>query len=101
MLAYVFCCKQGRTISNDMKQYAKSLLQYYVSKTEPIYGCTITTYNVQNLVHLTDVLNHNVGLHEISAFPFENYMQVIKKFVSNAKNQIAQIVRLHELDKSG
>ena len=63
---------------------------------------TSTTYNVYNLVHLTDdVLKHNVGLHEISAFPFENYMQVIKIFVRNANNAIAQIVRLHELDESG
>ena len=94
---------QARSMSNDMIQYARSLLHYYVSKAESIYGRTFTTYNVHNLVHLTDdILNHGVGLHEISAFPFENYMQVIKKFVRNAKNPIAQIVkRLYELENSG
>ena len=89
---------QARTMPNVMIEYARSLLRYNVSKAELIYGRTFTTYNVHNLVHLTDdVLNHNVGLHDISAFPFENYMQVIKKFVRNSKNPIAQIVkRLYE-----
>ena len=48
------------------------------------------------------MVNHNVDLNEISAFPFENYMQVIKRFVRSCKNTTAQIVkRVHELEIAG
>ena len=68
-----------------------------------IYGRTYTSYNVHNPIHLSDdVVNHNVDLNEITAFPFENYMQVIKKFVRSCNNPTAQIVkRVHELEIAG
>ena len=94
---------QARDMKSDMISYAKSLLKYYVSSAPSIYGKTFTSYNVHSLIHLADdVVNHNVDLNEISAFPFENYMQVLKKFVRNSKNPIAQIVkRVHELEIAG
>ena len=90
-------------MKSDMISYAKSLLKYYVSGVVAIYGRTYTSYNVHNLIHLADeVVNLNVDLNEISAFPFENYMQVIKKFVRSCNNPTAQIgKRVHELEIAG
>ena len=92
---------QARNMKSDMISYAKSLLKYYVSRAVAIYGRTYTSYDVHNLIHLADVVNHNIDLNE-SAFPFENYMQVIKKFVRSCNNPTAQIVkRVHELEIAG
>ena len=62
----------------------------------------LASYHVRNLIHLADVVNHNVDLNEISTFPFENYMQVIKKFVRSCNNPTAQIgKRVHEFEIAG
>jgi hypothetical protein len=51
-------------------------------------------YNVHNLIHLPDdVINHDCGLHSISAFPFENYLHQIKKLVKSPINPVSQIVK--------
>lgn len=57
-------------------------------------------YNVHNLKHLSDDARHfQCSLNDISAFPFENYLQVLKKLVRNAKNPISQVAkRLSEQD---
>ena len=41
-------------------------------------------YNVHNLLHLSrDVKVFNCSLNHISAFPFENYLQKLKRLVHN------------------
>ena len=74
--------------------YAQNLLAYFVSKSKDIYGDTFTVYNVHNILHLhEDVRYFKCSLNEISAFPFENHLQKIKKLVKNAKNPIAQVTK--------
>jgi len=54
---------------------------------------------VHGLLHLCDdVVSQNCSLNEISAFPFENYLQSIKKMVRNSRNPVVQVSnRLTEL----
>lgn len=55
------------------------------------------SHNVHNLLHICDDVNHFGPLDMLSAFPFENHMQVLKKFVRKGDKPIEQIVRrIHE-----
>ncbi|XP_065679433.1 uncharacterized protein LOC136071678 isoform X2 [Hydra vulgaris] len=87
----------------QMLEYARKLLVDYVSSAIQFFGPTFSTYNVHNLLHIVDdAENFNCSLDDISAFQFENYMQVIKKFVKSAHNPLAQIVkRSEELENCG
>ena len=87
-------------IRNDYKDYAKSLLEYFVEKASSLYGRIFLTYNIHSLVHLhQDSEQFNASLDTISAFPFENYMQTLKRTIKNANNPVAQVVkRKHEIN---
>ena len=83
--------------------YARNLLVYFVSKAKSLYGPTFTSYNVHNLIHLhEDVKYFKSPLDAVSAFPFENHLQVLKKFVRTSHNPIVQIAkRVAELENAG
>ena len=48
---------------------------------------------MHGLTHLHEVAEKYGCLEHCSAYPFENYMQTIKKSVRSTKNPLAQIVR--------
>ena len=79
-------------IRRNVLDYARDLLRYFVSKYRDLYGSRFTVYNVHNIVHIwKDIDNFNFSLDEISSFPFENYLQVLKKFVRKSQNSLAQV----------
>lgn len=82
--------------------FAKELLNWFVDASPEIYGPTFVVYNVHNLVHLhQDVENFKCGLHELSAFPFENFLQRIKKMVRKSHQAISQVAkRVMEIEES-
>lgn len=51
------------------------------------------SHNVHNLVHLVDNLKRFGSLDNFSAFKFENYMQVLKKYIRKAERPLQQVVR--------
>ena len=74
--------------------YARQLLDYFVAKSPDIYGNTFNVYNIHSLRHLADDAEHfNCSLNELSAFPFENNLQTIKRLVRNSHNPIAQVAK--------
>lgn len=80
--------------------YARQLLRYFVSHCEAIYDKIMLVYNVHGLLHLADdVEKHKCSLDKVSAFPFENYMQTIKRYVRSPTHPLVQVAnRLHEAD---
>ena len=40
-----------------------------------------------------DVINMQCSFNEVSAFSFENYMKVLKNFVRNSINIVAQVTK--------
>ena len=87
---------------NEYLQYAQKLMEYFVRNCQKFYGDIFTVYNIHNLLHLhEDVQYFGCSLNDVSAFKFENHLQMIKKMVKNAKNPIVQVIkRLAELEKS-
>ena len=74
--------------------YAKQLLTYFVNESTKLYGKTFPVYNVHSLIHLVDdARRFDCSLNMLSAFPFENFLQQVKKMVRNGKNPIAQVAK--------
>ena len=73
--------------------YAKELLEYFVEKSLHLYGEEFLVYNLHSLVHLVDDVAVHGSLDQCSGFPFENYLQKLKRFVRSGKNPIAQVVK--------
>ena len=63
----------------------------------------IQTQNMHNLCHLADdVENQRCSLNDISAFTFENSLQVIKKYVCAPQNPITRVTKwMVEGEKAG
>jgi hypothetical protein len=85
---------------NAYLPFAKNVIDHFVDNCSSIYGPTFASYNIHSLKHLhEDVSQHNCSLNNISAFPFENYLQKIKKLVKGTHNPIAQVCkRLKEVE---
>lgn len=88
---------------NNYSAYARQLLKYFIMQCTNVFGNTFNVYNVHNLSHLSDDVEHfQCSLNDVSAFPFENNLQLIKKLVRNSRNPVAQVVkRISESDKAG
>ena len=84
---------------NNYLNYAHELLVYFVSRSNEFYD-SFVVYNVNNLIHLkSDSVTHGCSLGGISAFPFEDYLQVVKKFVRKSQSPLSQIAkRISELE---
>ena len=79
---------------NTLLQYAADLLTYFVNSCQDIYGDRFTVYNVHALKHIhEDVAHFSCSLNEISAFPFENFMQTIKKMVRTSHDPLTQVAK--------
>ena len=82
--------------------YSQQLLHHFVENSSEFYGETFVVYNVHHLTHIhEDVQHHGTSLNAISAFPFENHLQRIKKLVKKSQNPIAQVTkRLSEFESA-
>ena len=83
--------------------YSREILEWFVIESIELYGNTFQSYNVHSLVHLCDdVIRFQLPLDALSAFKFENYLKTLKRFVRNANNPLAQIVkRIKEIESTG
>ncbi|KAB0792677.1 hypothetical protein PPYR_14636 [Photinus pyralis] len=89
-----------RYIAVDL-DYARSLLVYFVQTYVTLYGKQHVSHNVHNLLHIVDDVARFGPLHNFSAFPFENYMQKIKKHLHKQDKPLSQIVkRMTELNSA-
>ena len=90
---------------NAYLPYAKELIQHFVTccPSPTLYGKTFPVYNVHGLIHLHEDVSHfNCSLNDISCFPFENYLQKIKKHVRSGLSPLEQVTRrLSEIEQSG
>lgn len=92
----MLCSKKlCRKYIDEAKQY---LRVFFVAMGE-YYGLKSQVLNVHHLIHLADdVKNMGCALSRITAFPFENFLGKLKKYIRTANRPLAQLCRrFHEV----
>ena len=93
------CIFVSPSLTQGRISFAHKLLLCIVEKARLLYGPEFLVYNVHSLLHLHNFRQFK-SLDQCSAFPFENYIQQLKKLVRSGKSPLAQIVkRLDEINK--
>ena len=93
VLSVASCILVCPSLAQSLKDYARQLMKYFVEQSKHLYGGEFMVYNVHSMVHLADEVDLFGCLDACSSFPFENYMQKLKKMVRSGKNPIAQIAK--------
>ena len=81
----------------SLNAVAKVLLESFVSHFMSLFGESMAVYNVHSLIHLSnDVMIHG-PLDHFSSFPYENYLQRLKKCIRKPNQPLQQaVLRLGE-----
>ena len=88
--------------NEELLDYSKELLLWFVKNAGHFYGSIFKVYNVRNLIHLhDDIIHHKVLLFDTSAFAFENFVHTLKSHKRKSKELIVHIVnQKYEIDKA-
>jgi len=90
----ILCMKNYAKQFNDI---ARSYLKKYFLLLPQFYGQESQVLNAHYLLHLADDVRLNYTLNDISAFPFENQLGLMRKLLRTANKPLAQICRrIHE-----
>jgi len=66
-------------INEEYIAYSSNLIRHFVESFKDIYGTSSISHNIHALIHLPEDYKKYGSLENISAFPFESFMQPIKK----------------------
>ena len=81
------------SLCQNYNDYAKQLMVAFVRHFGELYGRDMLVYSVHGLVHLaSDAVSYG-SLDNISAFPFENFLQTLKRMVRKPKFPLQQVIR--------
>lgn len=72
-------------------EYAEKLLVHFVNVFINIYVNHTVSLNVHCLLHIKDDVRIHGPLHGYSAFPFDNYMPRLKKYVRKPEKPLHQL----------
>lgn len=76
--------------------FIDKLLNYYVKKFGEIYGEEFLSHNLHALLHLCDDYTKFGPLDNCSCFPFENFMQFLKKMVRSNARPLEQVIKRYD-----
>jgi len=82
--------------SEDFKEYlsyAQDLILFFIKTFIKLYGIQNISHNVHSFIHLVDDVKKFGPLDNFNAFKFENYMQILKKYIRKADKPLQQVVR--------
>ena len=78
---------------------AEGLLRKFVQQVPELYYKELLVYNMHSLLHLANEVRFHGPLDSFSAFPFENYMQNLKRMIRSNSNHLSQVVnRVSEMN---
>lgn len=79
---------------------ADKLLKDYIEKFIELYGIDSVSSNVHNLCHLIEDVKKFGLLPSFSAYPFENHLNQIKRYLRTGNKPLAQVAkRITEMSK--
>jgi hypothetical protein len=78
---------------HEYLQYAKDLLVHFVKTCINLYGKQYITHNFHGLTHIADDVETFGPLDSCSAFKFENYLQILKRYVRKGDKPLEQVVK--------
>lgn len=84
----LLCCQKTVNSQND---FAASLAKQFLQSFCFIYGKGNASYNVHSIIHLANDAKKYGVLDNFSAFPFENYLQHVKKIVQTGPAPLVQL----------
>ncbi|KAE8739074.1 hypothetical protein FOCC_FOCC015430 [Frankliniella occidentalis] len=87
---FILCSEQFHNILNDE---AKQFLVAFVEHAETIFGQQFIVYNVHSLVHMPKECLEHGPLDGFGAFPFENYLGMIKASVTSRVRPLQQVAK--------
>jgi len=78
-------------ISNENNNLALKLLRQFVEIDSSHYGPQFINYNVHSLIHLPFYAHLHGPLDNLSAFKYENYLQILKKSMKCCRYPLSEI----------
>lgn len=84
--------KNGEVDSLNLNR-ARHLLKKFVSKFPSIYGREYVSFNVHALLHLPDYVEQFGPVDGFSCYKYENYYQMLRKWIRKPSNYFVQILR--------
>lgn len=89
----VYILSSGFAKYGDWIDLGAQLIDEFVSKIPTLYCKELVVFNVHSLTHLPADVHLHGALDNFSAFPFENFMQTIKRLLRSNNAPLSQIVR--------
>lgn len=86
-------------ITSEYNKFAKSLILHFVASFAQIYQKCYMSHNMHSILHLSDDVEKFGPLNSFSAFPFESYMQPLKKKIKSGVKPLQQLVRRYAEEK--
>lgn len=89
----IFLCSN---IPNNLLKYANSLLNFFVSDFENIYGKHMVSHNIHGLTHICLDYERYGQLDSCSCFVFENYMKTLKQMLKKHEKPLEQVIKRYQ-----
>ena len=100
ILCIAICILASERLNSVLNGTAKQLIHTFLAKSSELYGSEFMVYNVHCLSHISSDASEFNCLDNCSAFPFENYLQYLKKKIRSSRRPLVQIIkRIKECDE--
>lgn len=86
----MICCPKQQKSNIET---AQSLLNFFVDNFQTIFGSNSVSFNVHNLLHLKESIEFVDDPMSCTSYPFENYLQFLKKSVKKPTQILEQLFR--------
>ena len=88
------CCLMTDPSSAAVSQRKqRKLLEDVVNGLNEIYGDAFMTYNAHVNLHFHEIVKWHGNLDSVSAYPFENHMRFLKKYVTSSHNALVSMIK--------